>query len=122
MYIGIDIVEISRIKKLTERKNSQLERFFTAKELSYCRSRGTQESASLAGIFSAKEAFVKALGTGFRFGRWTEIEIGHNEWGAPVLHVTGTYEQLCQERKIQNMAVSISHCRTYAIAQVVLEG
>ncbi len=115
MNCGIDIVEISRIADMARRHRASLGRFFTEQELAYCQQRQRQEHASLAGIFAAKEAFFKSLGTGFRRGKWTDVEVTHTELGAPVLRLHGVYAGYAAAKP----AVSISHDGAYAVAQVV---
>lgn len=121
MKTGIDVIEIERVAKAVSKSERFRQRVFTKAELQYCRSRGRQADASLAGIFSAKEAFLKALGTGMRFGAWTEVEITHDEFGAPNISVSGNFGQIMKEKGLTNISVSISHCRNYAMAQVIIE-
>lgn len=118
MTCGIDIVQISRIEDMARRHERSLLRFFTEQELAYCQGRQKAQHASLAGIFAAKEAFVKALGTGFRQGKWTDIEVTHTSLGAPVLQLRGYYAQAVASGQIPSL--SISHDGDYAIAQVIL--
>ena len=94
MHCGTDIVQISRIADMASRHGRSLGRFFTAQELSYCqRPDGTWRAESLAGIFAAKEALFKALGTGFRQGKWTDVEVCHDSLGAPYYQFHGYYAQ-----------------------------
>lgn len=118
MFCGIDIVEISRIEDMAARHGNSLGRFFTAGELLYCAKREKTQYASLAGIFAAKEAFFKALGTGFRGGKWTDVEVSHTEEGAPYFILHGYYAAAAAERSTAVPALSISHDGAYAIAQV----
>lgn len=119
MFCGIDIVEISRIEDMAARHEKSLGRFFTAGELLYCAQRQRAQYASLAGIFAAKEAFFKALGTGFRGGKWTEVEVSHTDEGAPYFIFHGYYAAAAADRSQAVPALSISHDGAYAIAQVV---
>ena len=98
-----------------------LSRFFTEREIMYCRQRVRGQYASLAGIFAAKEAFFKALGTGFRKGKWTEVEIDHTDMGAPFFVFYGYYNQTAMALSGYMPALSISHDGDYAVAQVVWE-
>ena len=118
MVCGIDIVQISRIEEMARRHEGSLGRFFTEAELAYCSARKRQAYASMAGIFAAKEAFFKALGTGFRRGKWTDVEVGHTELGAPVLVLHGYYAKIVAGQGARP-ALSISHDGDYAVAQVV---
>jgi len=119
--IGIDIIEINRVKEAAEKYGkSFLEKIYSEKELKYCRNRKALRYPELAVRFAAKEAFAKAIGTGIAgFGRshngvsWKDIEIINNSHGKPLLSFQGK----CSE-KIQ---VSLSHSRDYAIASVYVE-
>ena len=121
MRIGIDIIEIDRVRRLADREIKGSPRFYTNGEIDYCCGHGKQQYASFAGIFSAKEAFVKALGTGFRFGQWQEIEVLHDKWGAPYIMLQGTYQAMAEKRQIDYIHLSISHSRDYAVAEIILE-
>ena len=114
--IGVDIVDISRFVKYANNLESRFcKRVFTPTELDYL---GTKKAASMAGLFAAKEAVAKALGTGFRGFFPNEIEIRHKETGAPYAVLTGTAKELAKNAKI---LVSISHTKTTAIAVVYLQ-
>lgn len=119
MFCGIDLVEISRIEDMARRHEPSLGRLFTARELCYCAERKAARYASLAGIFAAKEAFFKALGTGFRAGKWTDVEVAHTEYGAPYFILHGYYKDAARKHAAAEPALSISHDGAYAIAQVV---
>ena len=82
--IGCDLAEVSRIKRALGMKGFAA-RVFTQREQDYCQARGAQAYASFAARFAAKEAFVKALGTGLRGGRLTEIEVINDALGRPQL-------------------------------------
>ncbi len=83
MKLGNDIIEIDRIRCAIEKSKSFRERVYTSHEIDYCESRKKGCYESYAGIYAAKEAFIKALGTGMRHGSWQDIEIYHDELGAP---------------------------------------
>ena len=118
---GIDIIEIERIKLAMETP-AFARKFFTAQEIVYCDSRKSGRFSSYAARFAAKEAFVKALGTGFRGGRFREISIENDENGCPQVQLSGYYKDVFAKRKIKKIHVSLSHCEKYAVAQVILEG
>lgn len=120
MVCGIDIVQISRMAKLVQHHERSLHRFFTDREIVYCQQRQYHQYASFAGIFAAKEALFKALGTGFRQGKWTDVEIDHTELGAPFFRLHGYYQKAVNENAVQTPSVSISHDGDYAIAQVIM--
>lgn len=121
MVTGIDIVKISRIDDMVKKHEQSLSRFFTTHELTYCQKKDGYAVDSLAGIFAAKEAFFKALGTGFREGKWSDVEILHDSWGAPYFKLKGYYAQTARARSSVDPSLSISHDGDYAIAYVVWE-
>ncbi|MCL2838431.1 MAG: holo-ACP synthase [Oscillospiraceae bacterium] len=104
--VGIDIIEVSRVSELMNRKENFLERNFTEAEREF-----NLKSESVAGNFAAKEAFAKALGTGVRGFNLRDIEVLRNELGAPYILFRG-------ERS--NAQVSISHTKTTAVAVVII--
>lgn len=118
MNCGIDIIQIERIEQFVKGHEQSMSRFYTVQEQAYCQSRGAGKYESYAGIFAAKEAFWKALGTGFRKGKWTDVEVVHNELGAPSFRLHGLYAMALKERG-SAPALSIAHDGAYAIAQVI---
>lgn len=117
MTCGVDIVEIGRMEKLVCTRGQSLQRLFTEQEITYCRSRGKGQYASFAAIFAAKEAFWKACRTGFRKGAWTDVEVRHDELGAPSFVLHGACAVLLEKRG--ELSLSLAHDGQYAIAQVV---
>lgn len=115
--IGMDIVETARVQKAMQNPRFA-QRVFTSGERAQLQ-HGPQERA--AGFFAAKEACVKALGTGFAGIRWQDIEVSHLHSGAPVLILTGN--ALLQQKKlgVAKVWVNITHIKDLAAAQVVLE-
>jgi holo-[acyl-carrier protein] synthase len=120
--IGVDIVKIERFKRALERWGDRLRnRVFTVQELSICQGKA-YPSRHLALRFAAKEAFLKALGIGmFRGVAWKEIEITNDPTGRPSMNVQGEAANLCREKGIKEIFVSISHEAEYGVAQVLLE-
>ena len=118
--VGIDIIETNRIKKAIAKKHF-INRLFTTAEQQYCEMRAVQKHLSYAGRFAAKEAFVKALGTGFIAGEFTDIEVLCDELGKPYFSLHGHYRKIQTEHKINKIHLSISHSKDYAVAQVILE-
>ncbi|MEC8855764.1 MAG: holo-ACP synthase [Chloroflexota bacterium] len=113
---GVDIIEIPRIKQVLDRYGQRfLKRVFTSDEIAYCRSR----APNLAGRFAAKEATMKALGTGVRGVSWRDIEIVRAESGAPSVQLHGRAEKRAELLQVVDISVSISHSREYAVAFVV---
>lgn len=118
---GIDIIEISRIRKALANERFT-ERIFTPKERAYCSGRNHQAAASYAARFAAKEAIVKAFGTGMRSGTWQDIEILPDDSGAPHAKLHGYFAYMATKHKIYHIYISLSHSKEYAVAQAVLEG
>ncbi|HBG15337.1 MAG TPA: holo-[acyl-carrier-protein] synthase [Firmicutes bacterium] len=117
--IGIDIVEVIRFSKILKRRGQPLlTRVFTPQELESC---GTI-AYRLAGRFAAKEAFFKALGTGFRGFKWQEVEVKNNPLGAPYFHFSEKLVAYLDSIGVTKTHLTISHCKEYAVAQVIMEG
>jgi holo-[acyl-carrier protein] synthase len=112
--IGNDIIEIERIRKSIDTHGLRLlTKLFTTKEQDYCL-KYKDPVPHFAGRFSAKEAVVKALGTGFgEHASWLDIEILNDPSGKPLVHFSSTMENRC---KGSSMLVSISHCHLYVTA------
>lgn len=98
------------------------ERVFTANERDYCDSKGAAAAQSYAGRFAAKEAFLKAIKTGWR-GKitWHDIEVVNDIDGVPALNVTGEAKNILIDRGAVHVHLSISHTAEHAVASVVLE-
>ena len=122
LSIGIDITEVYRIRQTIARTPRFAERVFTANERAFCDGKGVAAAQSYAGRFAAKEAFLKALKTGWR-GKitWHDIEVVSDEMGAPSLAIHGEARKLLAERGATSVHLSISHTSTLAIAEVILE-
>ena len=118
--IGTDIVECLRIAKMIDHHGELfLTRVFTPREIEYCSSRKAA-TQHYAGRWAAKEAILKALGTGWSRGiRWRDMEIRHDAAGKPSVALGGEARELCERLGIGNMLISISHCRMYATALAV---
>ena len=115
---GVDIIEIPRIKRVLVRYGQRfLNRVFTPAEIAYCRGR----APNLAGRFAAKEAAMKALGTGVRGVSWKDIEVIRADSGAPSLRLHGRAEKRAERLQMSEMSLSISHSREYAVAFVVTQ-
>jgi holo-[acyl-carrier protein] synthase len=120
--IGTDIVAVERFQRFIDEDNSALlKRIFTERERSVCFAR-KQSAASFAARFAAKEAFLKALGTGLRDGiSWQDIEVINNDKGKPGLVLTGRASEIFSSRHLNASFLSLSHDGGYAVAVVVLE-
>lgn len=120
--IGIDIIEVARIREVLLRTPRFGERVFTAAERAYCESRGAVAAEHYAARFAAKEAMLKALGTGWRGGiGWQDVEVAARDSGAPYLVLHGTVQDLFKSSGATTVHLSLSHTSEHAIAQVVLE-
>jgi len=112
--IGVDIIEIGRIDRaISEWRDTFLNRIYTSAELE-----GHRNVSSLAVRFAAKEAVVKALGTGVKGVNWRDIEILTNENGAPLIRLYGRALERSREIGIARFSISMSHSREYAVAFV----
>jgi holo-[acyl-carrier protein] synthase len=120
--IGIDIIEVARIREVLLRTPRFRERVFTAAEQAYCDSRGAVAAQHYAARFAAKEAALKALQTGWRGGiGWQDVEVASRESGAPYLILSGVVLELFNSSGANATHLSLSHTTEHAIAQVVLE-
>ena len=119
--IGIDIIEVARIQAQVDRDHGFRERIYTAGEIGYCEGKKNR-GQHYAARFAAKEAFMKALGTGWRLGvRFVDIEVYRDEMGRPLLRVAGKAAELAQQAGIRQTHVSLTHTRETASAIVVVE-
>jgi len=120
--IGIDIIEVARIREVLLRTPRFLERVYTDRERAYCESRGVVAAQHYAVRFAAKEAALKALQTGWRGGiSWQDVEISSRESGAPYLIFTGQVLEVFNKFGATQTHLSMSHTTQHAIAQVILE-
>ena len=120
--IGIDIIEVARVREVLARTPRFGERVFTAAERAYCDSRGAVAAQHYAARFAAKEAALKALQTGWRGGiGWQDVEIASQESGAPFLIFHRQVWELFEKSGATTAHLSMSHTSEHAIAQVVLE-
>ena len=115
---GIDIIEIERVKESIESTDGKFcERVYTRNEIEYCESKRTQKYQHYAARFAAKEAVLKAISELLenKFDiEWKEIEILNDENGRPFVNI------LKEDLIIEDIDISISHCKTYAVANVVV--
>ncbi|MDR3566046.1 MAG: holo-ACP synthase [Negativicutes bacterium] len=119
--IGIDIIEIERVRAALERERFA-QRVFTDGEQAYCEGRGGQRFASYAARFAGKEAVLKALGTGLVGGQWRDIEILPDVLGAPSVNLSGFFLELARQKGVGAIHISLTHAREYAAAQVIIWG
>ena len=121
--LGVDIAEVERMRAAIERRGEAfLKRVYTAKERAYCE-RFRNKYERFAGRFAAKEAAMKALGTGWRRGvRWVDLEVIREFGGRPTLLLHGEAKQISQRMGVAYVALSITHTSSQAFAQVIFEG
>ena len=118
--IGCDIIEIERIARAIK-SESFIRRVFTAEEAAYCQRRGQQAAASFAARFAAKEAVLKALGTGLREGSLQELAVDNDGLGKPLVQLSGHFAMLAKQLGVKNIQISLSHSRDFAVAYVIME-
>jgi holo-[acyl-carrier protein] synthase len=119
---GIDIAEVPRIQHSIERFGDRfLRRVFTAGEIRYCDSK-VNRAERYAARFAAKEAAMKALGTGWSRGvRWRDCEVARQPGGRPTIAFHGKAGEFAARLGVKNAVLSLSHTAEQAIAQVILE-
>lgn len=119
--VGIDVVEIERITRALQGTQAMEEKVFTAEEIQYCRQRKNCFQ-HFGGRFAAKEALLKALGTGWSQGiRWKDVEVISGEQGQPGLALHRRAREIFEQSGAQQAWLSITHSSEYAVAVVVLE-
>jgi holo-[acyl-carrier protein] synthase len=120
--IGVDIAEIDRIEAAITRHGAPfLTRIYTPREAAYCE-RHKSKFERYAARFAAKEAAMKALGTGWRLGvRWRDIEVANAPSGRPTLNLAGVAGELAARMGVRNISLSITHSGNIAFAQVIFE-
>jgi holo-[acyl-carrier protein] synthase len=121
--LGLDIAEVGRVKAAIERHGEVfLRRIYTAREREYCE-RFKNKFERYAGRFAAKEAAMKALGTGWSRGvRWVDVEVVREKGGRPTMALSGEAERVAERLGVKRIALSITHTGEQALAQVIFEG
>ena len=115
---GVDIIEIDRVADVLARHGDRfLEKIFTPDEVRHCRGRVSE----LAARFAAKEAVMKALGTGIRGVGWKDIEVLPNRRGKPLVFLSGRGAQRAEQIQMRGLEFSLTHSKLYAIASAVGE-
>jgi holo-[acyl-carrier protein] synthase len=120
--LGIDIAEVARIGAAIERFGRRfIERIYTEAEIRYCESK-LNKLERFAGRFAAKEAAMKAIGTGWKLGvAWRDFEVRREPSGRPTIAFSGKAAEFAQRLGVRRASLSISHTAEQAIAQVILE-
>ena len=117
--VGIDLVEIERIKRAIDNNGKFLERVFTKEEITKGE-RKKNRYQFYGAHFATKEAVMKALGTGWRKGvRWRDIRIIHNNDGKPEVKLVGKTKKIAKRLGIDEILISMSHTKKYAVAQAI---
>ena len=117
--IGIDIIEVERIKKSLNKRGDFLKKVFTDREIEMFESKGNNPQ-TIAGNFVAKEAISNSLGLGIRGYNFKDIEILRNELGKPIVKTYNNLEQICIKYSVLDIKVSISHSENYAVANAII--
>ena len=120
---GVDLAEVSRIREAIERYGDRfIHRIYTAAEIAYVE-RKANRFERYAGRFAAKEAGMKAIGTGWKRGvRWVDFEVSNLPSGRPTLRLHGEAARLAGEMGVKAISLSITHTAEMGMAQVILEG
>jgi holo-[acyl-carrier protein] synthase len=121
--IGTDIIECLRIAQMIDRHGELfIRRVYTEHEIAYCSDKKAS-TQHYAGRWAAKEAVLKALGTGWVQGiSWRDVEVRHKRGGAPTIRLQGGAREVFEQSGITRMHISISHCRSHAVAYAIAEG
>jgi holo-[acyl-carrier protein] synthase len=119
--VGVDLAQMSRLRRVVERWDERfLRRVFTEDEIAYCRRR-RDPIPHLAARFAAKEATLKALGTGLSMGvKWRELEVRRERGEAPTMVLTGRTRALARAKGASRVLLSLTHDGDYAMAQALL--
>lgn len=118
IFTGVDIVEIDRIEKSIKKLGDKfLEKVFNLSEIHYCEAKKVNKYQSYAARFAAKEAVAKLLGTGIGNGvSFKDIVIENDDNNAPMVKLYGGASVKCEDFKIEDIAISMSHCKKFAVA------
>jgi holo-[acyl-carrier protein] synthase len=121
--LGVDIAEVARVKAAIERHGEVfLRRVYTPNEREYCE-RFKNKYERYAGRFAAKEAAMKALGTGWSRGvRWVDVEVVRERGGRPTIALAGEAKKIAERMGVKRIVMSITHTGSQALAQVIFEG
>ena len=121
--MGIDVAEVKRLQSVIESQQSRfLRRVFTLDEVAYCE-QFKNKFERYGGRFAAKEAAMKALGTGWSRGvRWVDVEVIRQPGGRPTISLKGEARKIADALGVKNIALSITHTADQAIAHVIFEG
>jgi holo-[acyl-carrier protein] synthase len=119
LRVGVDAVEVERLERLSEDHPGSFGEIFTARELEYCAGK-RRRSEHLAARFAAKEAVLKAFGTGIsQRMRWTDVEVVNDPRGRPEITLSGAVAQFAERHRLTQLDVSLTHTGGLAIAHAV---
>src|SRR5450432_840151 len=120
--MGVDIAEVARIRAAIEKRGPAfLKRIYTPKEIAYCE-RFKNKFERYAGRFAAKEAAMKALGTGWGRGvRWVDLEVVREKGGRPTMLLAGEAKNVADRMGVKRISLSMTHTAAQALAQVIFE-
>ncbi|OFY50129.1 MAG: holo-[acyl-carrier-protein] synthase [Bacteroidetes bacterium GWF2_41_31] len=120
--IGTDIIEVARMERALEKGDALMKRIFTEREQAYCNKGVVTRYQCFAARFAAKEAFFKALGTGYRYGMaFHEIEVLNDDLGKPYIQPLGKVKEYLEKQQVKHIHLSVSHVKEMANAMVVME-
>ena len=121
--IGTDIIECLRIAQMIERHGEMfITRVYSDYEIQYCQAR-KNATQHFAGRWAAKESILKALGTGWQKGiSWRDLEVRNDAAGKPIVALRGGARDACAAQGIAEIQISISHCRSHAVAYAIAMG
>jgi holo-[acyl-carrier protein] synthase len=118
---GVDILAIDRIDKLIKKDKRFITRIFTGREIAYCSGKA-KRAQHYAARFTAKEAFFKALGSGWRYGmRWQDVWVENDHLGKPEIKISGKARLYFDKMKFNKIHLSVSHTDEYAVSFVLIE-
>jgi holo-[acyl-carrier protein] synthase len=119
--IGVDILAVDRMERMIADNSGFIDRVFTSGEIEYCSGKA-KKPQHFAARFTAKEAFFKALGSGWRFGmRWQEVWVENDTLGKPLLKISGQARRYFDKMKFERIHLSVSHTGEYAVSFVLIE-
>jgi holo-[acyl-carrier protein] synthase len=116
---GVDVVGVDRLRRLVEGDEERQRTLFTARELDYCEGK-RRKYEHLAARFAAKEAVLKAFGTGVsQRMRWTEVEVLNDSMGRPTVRLEGAVASFAERHGLRDLDVSLSHVEDLAVAHAI---
>lgn len=118
---GVDLIEVKRIREVAEQDIGFIDKIFTKSEIEYCESKWNKYY-HFAARYTAKEAYLKAFGTGWRYGiQYSDIDINNDELGKPLIRLHGKAKELAEEQGVTRIHLTLSHLKELAIAMVIIE-